>query len=110
MTNLISDLSDLCDLAKKGKSLIEKHFHTEIQKEILKSAAKSGEFHILHSDNFPYQILRAGGRKMGDENDPSSLTSYFKAFETLCSSGYIEHVSGAYFRLTVSGLEKARKL
>lgn len=47
---------------------------------------------------------------IGDENDPASLAYYYEAFKLLCQNRYIEHVEGAFFRLTASGLDKASKI
>ena len=106
----MTNLKDLCDLAKNGKELFKKHFPSETQKELLRSAAQSGEFHIINVDQIAYPIIRAGGIEMGNEDDPASLAKYYEAFEQLCENGYIEHASGVLFRLTVGGFEKARNL
>jgi len=110
MNNPIPILKDLCDLVKNGKDLIKKHFPSQAQKELLRSAAQFGEFHILSIDQFAYPIVRAGGIDMGDESDPASLAKYYEAFRPLCENGYVEHAGGALFRLTAGGFEKARSL
>lgn len=110
MINPIPALKSICDLIKNGNDLIKKHFPYEIQKELLRSAAQSGEFHILDIDQLAYPIVQAGGVDMGDENDPASLAKYYEAFKQLCENGYVEHAGGALFRLTVDGFEKARSL
>jgi hypothetical protein len=110
MTNVISILKDLCELASKGNELLSKHFPSSIQKEILRSAAQSGELHIIEPDQLDYPIVRAGGADMGDDTDPASLAEYYEAFKGLCKNGYIEHASGALFRLTAGGFAKAREL
>jgi predicted transcriptional regulator len=107
---MISTLKDACELAKMGKDLLEKHFPTETEKELLRLAAKSGEFQILDADQLAYPIVRAGGIDLGDKNDPASLAKYFDAFKNLCSNGYIEQASRKLFRLTSGGFDKARKL
>ena len=110
MNHPITILKDLCDLASKGNELLKKYVLSPIQKEILRSAAKSGEFHILQADQLAYPITRAGSMDIGDENDPASLAYYYEAFKLLCQNWYIEHVEGAFFRLTASGLDKASKI
>ena len=107
---MISTLKDACELAKMGKDLLEKHFPTETEKELLRLAAQSGEFQILVADQLAYPTVRADGIDVGNENDPASLAKYFDAFKNLCSNGYIEHASGQLFRLTSGGFDKARKL
>lgn len=110
MTNPFSTLKDLCELGKIGKDLLNKHFLSETEKEILCSAAQTGEFHIVEVDQLAYPIIRAGGVQMGNENDPASLAMYYDAFKQLCENGYIEHAGGVLFRLTVGGFGKARKV
>jgi len=110
LINPIPALKSICDIIKNGKELIEKHFPSEIQKELLRSAARSGEFHILKIDQLAYPIVRAGGIDMGDESDPASLAKYYEAFNQLCKNGYIEHTDGALFRLSAGGFEKARSI
>jgi len=110
MINLISTLKDFCEVAKKSKDLLNKHFPSETEKEILRSAAQTGEFVILEADQLTYPIIRAGGVQMGNENDPASLAMYCDAFKQLCENGYIEHAGGARFRLTAGGFGKARKV
>jgi len=110
MINPISTLKDWCELAKMGKGLLNKHFPSETEKEILRSAARTGEFHIFQVDQLAYPIIRAGGIQMGNENDPASLAMYYDAFKQLCENGYIEHAGGALFRLTSGGFGKARKV
>ena len=110
MNNPISMLKDICDLASKGNELLKKYVLSPIQKEILRSAAQSGKFHILQADQLAYPIIRAGSMDMGDENDPASLASYYEAFKLLCKNEYIEHAGGAEFRLTSGGFDKARSL
>lgn len=110
MINPIPALKSICDIVKNGKELIEKHFPSEIQKELLRSAARSGEFHILNIDQLAYPIVRAGGIDMGDESNPASLAKYYEAFKRLCENGYLDHAGGAFFRLTANGFEKARSL
>lgn len=110
MINPISTLKDSCDLFKNGKDLIKKHFPSETQKELLRLAAQSGEFHILNIDQLAYPIVRAGGVDLGDESDPTSMAKYYEAFRQLCENGYIDHAGGALFRLTAGGFEKARSL
>lgn len=113
MGDAISALVGLCQTASKGMELVDKlkkHFPSSKEKELLRAAAQSGEFHIIKPDQLDYPIIRAAGTNMGDENDPASLADYYQAFKSLCSSGYIEHAGGALFRLTAGGFEKARKL
>lgn len=113
MSDAISFIVGLCELASKGNGLVaklKKHFPSPIQKELLRAAAQSGEFHVLQVDQLVYPIIRAGGTDMGEENDPASLAAYYEAFKLLCSNGYIEHAGGVLFRLTVGGFDKARKL
>lgn len=110
MINPISTLKDSCELAKMGKDLLNKHFPSETEKKILRSAAQTGEFHIIQVDQLIYPIIRAGGVQMGNENDPASLAMYYDSFKQLCENGYIEHAGGALFRLTASGFGKARKV
>lgn len=110
MSNPISILKDLCELASKSDELLKKHFLSPIQKEIVQSAAQSGEFHILQADQLAYPIIRSGDTNMGNENDPASLAAYYEAFKILCSTGYIEHAGGALFRLTSGGFDKARSI
>jgi len=110
MINQISTLQDLCELAKMGKDLLNKHFPSAAEKEILRSAAQKGEFYILQADQLTYPIIRAGADQMGDENDPASLAMYYDAFKQLCENGYIVHAGGALFRLTAGGFGKARKV
>ena len=110
MSNPISILKDLCELASKSNDLLKKHFPSSIQKEFLRAAAQSGEFQVLQADNLAYPIIRAGSKHMGNEYNPASLAEYHEAFKLLCSNGYIEHASGALFRLTADGFNKARKL
>lgn len=110
MSNPISILKDLCELASKGNDLLKKHFPSSIQKELLRAAAQSGEFHVLQADQLAYPSIRAGGKDMGNEYNPASLAEYYEAFKLLCSNGYIEHAGGALFRLTADGFNKARKL
>ena len=107
---MISILKDACELAKMGINLLEKHFPTETEKELLRLAAQSGEFLIIVVDQVAYPMVRAGGIDVGDENDPSSLARYFDAFKNLCSNGYIEYASEQFFRLTSGGFNKARNL
>jgi len=103
---VISTLKDACELAKMGNDLLDKHFLTETEKELLQLAAQSGEFHILNSDQLACPIVRVGGQEMGGENDPVSLAKYFGAFKNLCANGYIEHAGGQLFRLTSSGFNR----
>jgi len=110
LINPISTFKDSCDLVKNGKDLIKKHFPSEIQKELLRKSAPSGEFHILNIDQLAYPIVRAGGIDMGDESDPASLAKYYEDFKQLCENGYIEHAGGAFFRLTAGGFEKTKSL
>jgi len=110
MNNPITIIKDLCDLLSKAWKLYKKYFLSPTQKEILRSAPQSGEFHILKADQLAYPIIRAGSMDMGDQNSPESLAKYYKAFESLCEIGYIEHVKGVFFRLTASGLEKASNI
>lgn len=110
MNNPISILKGLCDLVSKGNELLKKHFPSPIQKEILRAAAQSGEFHILRADQLAYPMIRAGGVDIGDENDPASLATYYEAFKLLCKNGYIEHDRGTRFRLTSGGFDKARSI
>ena len=97
MINPIPTLKSICDLIKNGKDLLKKHFPSEIQKELLRFAAQSGEFHILNLDQLSYPIIRAGGVDMGDEKDPASLAKYYEAFKQLCENGYVEHGGGCTF-------------
>ena len=106
MNHPITILKDLCDLASKGNELLKKYVLSPIQKEILRSAAKSGEFHILQADQLAYPITRAGSMDIGDENDPASLAYYYEAFKLLCQNRYIEHVEGAFFDLLPLALIK----
>jgi len=110
MNDPISILKSICELVIKGKDLLKKHFPNSIQKELLRAAAQSGEFYIIQADQLVYPIIRAGGKDMGDENDPASLAAYYDAFKALCSNGYIEPVAGRLFHLTKGGIEKARRL
>jgi len=110
MSNPISILKDLCELASKGNELLKKHFLSSIQKELLRAAAQSGEFCVLQADQLSYPIIRAGSKNMGDGNNPASLAEYYEAFKSLCSNGYIEHAGDALFRFTKGGFDKARKL
>jgi len=110
MNNPISILKDICEIAIKSHALIKKHFPDPIQKELLKAAAKSGEFYIFQLDQLVYPVIRAGSMDMGDQNSPTSLAKYYEAFKSLCEIGYIEHVEGVFFRLTASGLEKASNI
>lgn len=110
MNNPISTLRDACELARMGEDLLNKHFPSETEREILRSAAQTGEIHILQADQLAYPIIRAGGVQMGDENDPASLASYYDALRQLCENGYVEHVDGAFFRLTAGGFAKAGKV
>jgi len=110
MIDPISTLKDSCALVKNGKDLVKKHCPSGAQKELLRLAAQSGEFHILNIDQLAYPIVRAGGVDLGDESDPTSLAKYYEAFGQLCENGYIEFASGKLFRLTADGFEKARNL
>ncbi|MEW6111219.1 MAG: hypothetical protein AB1664_03745 [Thermodesulfobacteriota bacterium] len=113
MNDTISVLVGACELANEGIGLIEKlkrHFPSAREKELLRAAAQSGEFHIIKPDQVAYPIIRAGGTDMGDENDPASLAEYYEAFKSLCSNGYIEYADGAAFRLTADGFKKARNI
>lgn len=110
MINPISTLKDSCELAKMGKDLLNRYFPSETEKEILRSAAQNGEFHILQADQIIYPLIRAGGIQMGNENNPASLAIYYDSFKQLCENGYIEYAGGARFRLTAGGFVKARKL
>ena len=107
---MISTLKDACELGKMGKDLLQKYFPTELEKELLRLVAQTGEFQILVADQLAYPIVRAGGITVGNESDPASLAKYFGAFKNLCSNGYVEHSSGQVFRLTSGGFDKARKL
>ncbi len=109
MINPISTLKDSCELAKMGKELLNRHFLSETEKEILRSAAQTGEFNILQADQLTYPIIRAGGIQMGNENDPASLARYYDSFKHLCENGYIECAGGARFRLTAGGFDKQGK-
>jgi hypothetical protein len=101
------------ELASKGMGLVDKlkkHFLSPEEKELLRAAARSGEFHVLKVDQLAYPTIRAGGTNMGEGNDPIILATYYEAFKSLCSNGYIEYAGGVLFRLTAGGFEKARKL
>lgn len=110
MINPISTLKYSCELAKKGINLFKKHFPSTTEKEILRSAAQTGEFHLLETDQLAYPIIKAGGVQMGDEDDPASLALYYEAFDQLCKNGYINYAGGTHFRLTAGGFVKARKV
>lgn len=113
MGDTISLLVGLCELASKGNGLVakvKKHFLSSIQKELLRAAAQSGEFHVLQADQLAYPMIRAGGKDIGNVNNPASLAECYEAFKLLCSNGYIEHGGGELFRLTAGGFDKARKL
>lgn len=110
MSDMISLLSRLHGFAITGVAKLKKRFLSRIKKEILRAAAGTGEFHVIQVDQFAYPIIRGGDAAMGNQDDPLSLATYYEAFESLCSDGYIEHVDGVRFRLTVAGLNKVRKL
>ena len=80
------------------------------EKELLITAAKRGEFHILTVDQLPGYWVRADGKDLLDEADPALAAKYLQAFKRLCERRYIVHKSGILFVLSGSGFEKARKL
>ena len=110
MSDMIPLLVRLCESTSKEVVKLRKRFLSRTEKEILRAAAESGEVHVIQVDQLAYPIIRAGNAAMGGGNDPASLASYYKAFESLRSNGYVEHVDGVLFRLTTAGFDKARKL
>jgi len=107
---IIPVLVALCSNANKIKGLVAKHFPSAVEKELLRTAAESGQFTILTASQSPYPFIRAGQSAFGDANDPASMATYLDAFKSLCSNGYVEHAGDQAFRLTKAGFDKARSL
>jgi hypothetical protein len=85
---------------RKGK-------HTDAEKELLASCAKSGTCFLVSIDDVPGTWVRAGGRDFIDRHDPRVAERYRNAFQSLCERGYISHEGGSLFTLTSRGLEEA---
>jgi len=109
------DIVALCKLAIEGtdKALEEykRRKLSEAEKELLITAAKDGEFLVIHLNEVP-NFIRVGRKDFIDHkaDDPAIAAKYFDAFTNLCKRGYIKHDYGILFRLTYTGFEKARQL
>ncbi len=111
----IATLVSLCQITIKGGSKAIEQYKkkklSEAQKELMITASKKGEFHILSVDEVPNWV-RIERRDFCDVNmqDPAIAAKYLDAFKNLCERGYIYPDGGILFRLTSAGFEKARKL
>jgi len=109
-------LAALCKLAIDGGNKILEEYKkrklSEAEKELLITAAKDGEFLIMHVDG-PPDWIRVGKKDFGfvpPDGDPAIAAKYQDAFKNLCKRAYIEYDTGILFRLTYAGFEKAREL
>lgn len=113
----VIDIATLIAVSKEalagGSKLVGLHRDKNLsndEKELLFTATKRGEFHLLSVDQLPGYWVRVGGKDFLDEADPAFAAKYLEAFKRLCERGYIVHKSGILFVLSGSGFEKARKL
>jgi len=113
MVDIVASLISLCTLAVSGgaKALkeIQKRTFSEPERELMITAAQSGEFYIMSVEEIPNWV-RIGGKDFYDIHAPAISAKYLSAFKSLCERGYIEHVNGILFRLTSTGFEKARQV
>ncbi len=92
-------------ISKYKKSLLIKE-----EKTILLNALKSShEIHVLSTDQ-DGDWIRVGEVDFLYNNDTNKTKAYVYALETLCKKSLVRHVSGALYKLTAQGFEKAKKL
>ena len=110
----IAALVTVCQTAAAGGSkalgALRQRRISDDEKELLSSAAKSGEFHIISVGQPPYNWVRAGSSDFAGDNDTAVAAKYLEAFRSLCERGFIDHKDGTFFILTGSGFDKARSL
>ena len=108
-------LASLCKSAIEGGNKVREEYKrrklSEAEKELLITAAKDGEFLVIHLNEVP-NFIRVERKDFIDHKagDPAIAAKYFDAFTNLCKRGYIEHDDGILFRLTDPGFKKARQL
>ena len=88
---------------------VQKRAFSEPERELMLTAAKSGEFYIMSVEEISAWV-RVERKDFCDISDTAISTKYTDAFKSLCERGYIQHVNGMLFKLTNSGFEKARQL
>lgn len=83
---------------------------SEAEKAILCFASGDGAVHLIETDQLAYPILSAGGRDLGDENNPESLATFLAALDTLEERRLVNRVDFNRYRLSVEGFALAKRL
>ena len=101
----------LCETAiATGKALqaIQEDQITVKERELLRSAADDGLFHLSYGDLTGKCVWTS--TKQFTKDDPAVTAAYLDAFMRLCDRGLIVHQHAELFRLTGQGFEIARRL
>lgn len=112
MLEWIVPLATLCNHALSiGKTLKEWHVSalSTREKELLREAAKNGQFQLVQND-FDGKYVVVDGREFTSPDDRAVAAHYRDAFTSLCDRGLIYHEGDVVFSLTGQGFDLARKL
>ena len=82
---------------------------TEEEKELLRAAARRGEFLVVPTDQYGSMLL-VEKRSFFDQADPAVAARYLEALERLKRRGLVRFDEGHLYVLTGSGFETARAL
>lgn len=112
MLEWVMPLAQLCNNALSiGKTLKEWHVSalSDREKDLLRSAAKDGQFTLAQND-FDGKYILVESREFTSPDDRAVAAHYRDAFTSLCDRGLIYHEGEDVFSLTGKGFDLARKL